>query len=279
MIGGMDAINTPCRAALVALLAIVLVTASNPASVAAQTVGEQGPWLDLTGEPLPFQSDDEILDALRTATVVSRTQVDRPGLEGVDMLLLEAEDAQFYALFRAEGEASRFELAAYEIDRMLELGHVPPVIVRRIEGEEGIVQIWRQRAGTEVEVAEAGQLIPPDPRDFDLQHQEMYLFDNLIANPRRSEANILIDPSWRLWLIDHSAAFDPTSDLLYELELTKCERGLWQRLQDLDRDELEERVAPYLDSKQQSKLAKRHRVLVKHVYRMIKTFGEDVVLY
>ena len=279
MIACMNNPNMALRAIPAAAMVFVVLASAIPTTLYAAPGGTLEPWLDITGEPLPFQEHAEIQKALESATMLNRTTIDRPGLEGLEMLLLEAEGAQFYAVFRAKSDTSALELAAYEIDRMLGLDHVPPVVARSIEGAEGVLQIWRQRAGTEIEVAEAGQLIPANPRDFRQQRQAMYLFDSLIANPGRSEANTLIDTGWHLWFIDHSDAFESTTKILYEVELTKCEENLWLRFKAMDRDELEARMAPFLDEKQQAKLVKRHRALVKHFQRMIDTFGEDVVLY
>jgi hypothetical protein len=279
MIACMNNRSMASRAVLAVALVTVVVASSIPTTSFAAPGGTPKPWLDVKGEPLPFQGHAEIQKALESATMLHRTTIDRPGLEGLEMLLLEAEGAQFYAMFRAKSDTSVLELAAYEIDRMLGLDHVPPVVARSIEGVEGVLQIWRQHAGTEIEVAEAGQLIPASPRRFRQQRQAMYLFDSLIANPGRSEANTLIDTGWHLWFIDHSGAFKATTKILHEVELTKCDEDVWRRFKDLDRDELEERMAPYLDEKQRAKLAKRHRALVKHFQRMIDAFGEDVVLY
>lgn len=243
------------------------------------TALEASQWLDASGNPLPFQDDAAVREALRTATLVSRERSSRPGLEGYDMLQLEADGARFHALYLGSEATAKLEIAASLVDRMLGFHLVPPVAGRTIGDETAAVQIWRQRAGTEVEVEQADQMRPPDPRGFAQQRQAVYLFDSLIANPGRSRENTLIDPGWRIWLIDHDSAFQPTTELLFELELTKCDRTQWHRLRDLDTDALELLVAPYLDKKQVSTLVARHRKLVRHIQRMITTFGEDVVLF
>lgn len=194
------------------------------------------------------------------------------------MLVLETNGARFHAVYSSRGDAAKLEIAASLVDELLGLHVVPPVVERTIGDETGAVQIWRQRAGTEFEVEQADQLIPPDPKDFAQQRQAMYLFDSLIANPRRNQGNIVIDPGWRIWLVDHAGAFQPTTDLLYQLELTKCDRTLWQRIRGLDDDTLQV-AAPYLDKKQISALVARHRKLVRHIQQMITTYGDDVVLF
>lgn len=280
---------TPCmrthdrsssRALLIAVLSVAVAGVVARTALAQQPTGTEAfRWLDVNGDPLPFQDDAAIREALRSATLFSRDVPSRPGLDDFEMLVLEHQGARFYALFRGGDEPAKLEIAASEIDRALGLHIVPPVVERSIGDERGAVQIWRQRAGTELEVAEGGKLIPPEPREYSQQRQTMYLLDNLIANPGRSTESIVIDPGWKIWLIEHVGAFQQTTELLYQTELMKCDRSVWQRLRELDKDALQQLTAPYLDPKQISALVARHRKLVRHIQQMVATFGEDVVLF
>jgi len=274
-----ESLISPALLVVVVLCCVATGALAQEAPARSPTTPEASQWLDASGDPLPFQDDEAVREALRSATLVSREPSSLPGLERLELLLLEADGARFHALLLGRGNAAKREIAASLIDELLGLHLVPPVVERTIGDGTAAVQIWRQGAGTAIEIERAGQLVPPDPKDFAEQRQAVYLFDNLIANSGRGQGNTVIDPGWRIWLIDHAGAFRPTSGLLHEVELTKCDRSLWQRLRSLDKRTLQELAAPYLEAKQVSALVARHRKVVRHIQGMITTFGEDVVLF
>ena len=101
-------------------------------------------WRDVDGQPLPFQDHETIREALRTAKVVSRKKIPR-GIAGVEKVLLDIGGTRFHAAFRSVDvavvkpqtrgtdkttvryrDAFIFESAAYELDRLLEIGRKRP---------------------------------------------------------------------------------------------------------------------------------------------------------
>jgi hypothetical protein len=254
-------------------------------------------WLDANDEPLPFQGHTEIQEALLSARVVSREKVGR-GVAGVEKVLLDYEGLRFHGAFRSVDvtkrktaprgiekpnkkyrDAAIFESAAYELSELLDLGRVPPVVVRTIDDQDGTLQIWMEDIRPEVELIQSHQLDPPDKLRWLQQKQIMIAFDNLIANSDRNQGNILIDGSWNIWFIDHTRAFKRTSTLIYRAKMSHCERGLWERLREIDEDTLRRRLEPYLESQEISKLITRRRQLVRHVESLIRKNGESAVLY
>ena len=252
-------------------------------------------WLDVDGQPLPFQSHDTIRDVMRSASVVSREEIGR-GVAGVERLVLEHENARFHAAFRhvdrnvrAESPGSRrakkyrdaaiFEPAAYELSELLGLGRVPPVVERRIGTQDGTLQIWMEGTLAEDELIAADKLQPPDVKRWLRQKQILYVFDNLIANTDRNQGNILIDDSWTIWFIDHTRGFDRSARLPYPKKVTECERKLWTSLRELDEDTLRQRLEPYLESKEISTLLSRQKKLIDHIQKLIDKKGEDAVLF
>jgi len=254
-------------------------------------------WLDVNDEPLPFQDHATIMEKMRSARVVSREKVGR-GVAGVEKLVLEIEDIQFHAAFRsvdltARKSASRgvekptkkyrdaaiFESAAYELSELLGIGRVPPVVERSIDSQNGTVQIWMEEIRPEVVLIQTDQLRPPDAVRWMQQKQIMYVFDNLICNSDRNQGNLLIDRSWNIWFIDHTRAFKRSSKLIYLDKLTGCERHLWNSLRAIDDETLRQRLRPYLESQEISKLLTRRRTLIRYIQSMIKKKGEEQVLF
>jgi hypothetical protein len=254
-------------------------------------------WLDVNGEPLPFQDHATIREMMRSARVVSREKVER-GIAGVEKLVLEHEGIRFHASFRSVDvtvrkaaprgvgrstkkyrDAAIFESAAYELSELLGIGRVPPVVERRIDDLNGTVQIWVEETRPEVVLIQKNQLRPPDPVRWNQQKQIMIVFDNLICNSDRNQGNLLIDRGWNIWFIDHTRAFKRSSKLIYLDKLTSCDRRLWSSLRDINDETIQQRLEPYLESKEISKLLMRRRNLVRRIQGMIDKHGEEAVLF
>jgi hypothetical protein len=254
-------------------------------------------WLDVDGQPLPFQDHTEIREAMRAATVISREPTDR-GIAEVEKIELEVGGTRFHAAFRhvdvskraaptlgarRRGEEYRdaaiFESAAYELSELLGIGRVPPVVVRKVGEKDGTVQIWMEEVTPEVVLVEEDRYEPPDALRFVQQKQIMSVFDNLISNRDRNQGNLLIDRDWNLWLIDHTRAFTRSSSLLSKDKLVMCERRLWASLQEVDEETIRLRLEPFLERTEISNLLRRRTKLIRHFEKLITKRGEAAVLY
>lgn len=254
--------------------------------VAALALGYLGPG----GEPLPFASDDEVLDFLRTAEVIHE-EVLEEGRNGTLKVLLERDGVRAHAAFRTVSftranlevgervfsefrDSHRYECAAYELSRMLGLGRVPPVVPRTLKGQEGSLQLWIERAKDET----SERFRPPEAGRWARQLWSMYLFDNLVFNIDRNSGNILVDSRYDLWLIDHTRAFQLIPELLDE-RVIRVERSVWKRLEALNDYELQLRLGEHLDARELRALARRCELLVAHIKKLLLERGEALVLY
>ena len=283
------------RRLLCMLLLPVLAGVALAPSSSAQTAPAAQPsghvWLDAKGAPLPFQNDDELLEFLRTARVVSRNRTEE-GINRPDQLLLESDGTQAHAIFRevdAEKKRTRVEgryygrfldhyacdCAAYDLARVLGLDTVPPTTIRRIGSSEGSVQVWVENAGSTT----APGFRPKSPIGWVKQQWDMHLFDNLIFNADRTAQNILAGENGELWLIDHGRAFQTKAELLSPEKLKKINRRIWDRLHALNDDELKDVVREHLDTEQLHCLVKRRELLVELVEGLVAEKGEDQVFY
>lgn len=283
---------------LLAMLVASTLSMAYPAPLpAAQPLGfEAYRWLDVEGRPLPFQDHAAIREALRSGSVVGRHEIGR-GVAGAEKLVLEHEGARLHAVFRtvdAEVEsepnggarrpmsyrdAAIFEAAAYELSELLGIGWVPPAVARSIGGTDGTVQIWMERTTAEVELVDQSKLAPPDPGRWNRQKEIMCVFDSLIANNDRNQGNLLIDANWNIWLIDHTRAFNRSSELADRDSITRCERGLLASLQALDEPTIRGRMKPYLKRREIHALLLRRGKLVRHLEKLIEERGENAVLF
>jgi len=293
------------RAALIAgslLLAAALAAQSPAAAPPAAPAGKAGTeapsamrWTDPDGKPLPFASDAELLEFLRTANVTSQTHLSG-GVTFPRKLVLEKDGVRADAVFRDVNEEKDrptfgggknqlffrdsfiFEPAAYELSLMLGLDNVPPATLRRLENTKGSVQIFVEHAMTELKQVKEN-IQPPDDQEWKKQVQMMNVFDALIYNTDRNRGNILITPDWKLWMIDHTRAFRRNPTLPDPDSITQCERHMFAKLKELDEAQVRQRLKEYLTTFELDALFTRRKLLIERLNKVIAERGEEKVLY
>ena len=252
-------------------------------------------WTDPDGKSLPFRSEEELLEFLRTAEVKSE-KVLSGGVTFPTKVRLEKDGIRADAVFRDVNEQRStptfgggqnelnfrdsylFEPAAYELSRLLGLDNVPPATLRKLHRKNGSVQIWVENAMTErMRIDKKAE--PPEAQQWSKQLQVMNVFDALVYNTDRNRGNMLITPDWKLWMIDHTRAFRRNPVLREGLVLNQCERGMYQRLKSLDEAVVRERLKPYLSSFEMDALMKRRRLILERLDKVIAERGEEKVLY
>lgn len=252
-------------------------------------------WLGLDGQPLPWSSDAEALAFLRAARVVEIG----PELDGTTrphLVLLEFGGVRAHAIFRdverserryvlSSGEVLNHfrdsyvsEVAAFVLDRLLELNAVPPAVIRTIDGTRGSAQLWIENSFSILDRRESGRE-PPDWDAYNHQVRQMTVFDNLINNVDRNQTNAVIDPGWKIWYIDHTRAFLRGRDLYDPERVVRVGRRLWRRLQEVSDEEIREVLEPLLDRPEIRDLLVRRRRLVEHIRARLQSAGEEDVLF
>jgi hypothetical protein len=105
------------------------------------------------------------------------------------------------------------------------------------------------------------------------------VWDQLIFNDDRNPGNILIEPDWDVWMVDHTRAFQRNPELRDPEQVTHCEHELWDRLREVSDDEIRAAVADYLNSAEIEDLLKRRNKLVDRIAAKIVERGEGAVIY
>ena len=95
----------------------------------------------------------------------------------------------------------------------------------------------------------------------------------------RNIGNILIDPAWKIWLIDHTRSFTIHRHLYRPDRIHLCERGMWRRLRALDESTVQEHLGDELDSKKIAALIRRRELLIAYLEGLIAERGEAIVLF
>jgi len=72
------------------------------------------------------------------------------------------------------------------------------------------------------------------------------VFNELIHDTDRNQKNLLIAKDWKIWAIDFSRAFRRWPKIQNPSWLMRCDRQLFERLQSLTRDALDEKLSHIL---------------------------------
>ena len=174
----------------------------------------------------------------------------------------------------------KHEIAAYELDKLLGLGMVPPTVERQIGREWGSLQMWVNGAMTEWERKKIEKLSPPDMAAWNNQISTLKVFLQLIWDTDYNNiSNILIDESWHIWKIDSSRTFRIDGGLRREDALTRFSRKLLDALEELDFEECNAVLDPWLNARQIKTLWQRRTRILELAEERVDEFGEDSVLY
>jgi hypothetical protein len=171
----------------------------------------------------------------------------------------------------------KYNVAAYRLGRLLDLDMIPVSVERKVEGTACACTWWIDNSIMESERLKKKEGAP----DPDKWNQEMYVvrvFDQLIYNMDRNLTNLLIDPEWRIWMIDHTRAFRLYTNLKEKKNLVQCDRKLLAKLRTLDAKSLES-LKPYVNSSEIKGVLGRRDKIVEFFDAEVKAKGESAVLY
>ena len=183
----------------------------------------------------------------------------------------------------------RFNVAAYELDKLLGLNLVPPTVERNVNDRPASVTWWLDDFAMNEVDRRRKRIDPPDQDRWDRQVQAVRVFDELISNTYRDTApalylnsiwdNLLITTDWTVWITDHTGAFRTREVLQDPDSLVRCPRSVLGRLRELNRPRLQQTLDRYLSPQQLEALDVRRALLVKHFDDQIERHGEGAVLY
>jgi hypothetical protein len=128
---------------------------------------------------------------------------------GWKLVQVTTDEQAVLAYFRKQSGEERDapELAAYKLDRMLQLGMVPATVRREIAGAQGTLQFVPAGTVTELERVATGNKVSA-PCSLGKQTGAMHVFDALINNSARTPSSMLYSPEdWSLVLIDNEHSF------------------------------------------------------------------------
>ena len=238
-------------------------------------------------------------DFLRTANIVEAVQLgEEEAVTTPWKLTLQKDGVVRHALWKNVSGSPRgivdswlYEIAAYNLDKLLGLGMVPPTVQKRFRGMLGSCQLWIEDTAILKKRLQEG--LSPKIMDKPKWLRQAYiqqLFDNLIGNEDRHQGNVLITPDERSFLIDHSRTFRTTKAFTEILPFSEekfpgvgvmreLPRVLVEKVKALDEGSIREAVGNKLNGKEIGAVLARRELILKEIDRLIAEHGEAAVLY
>jgi hypothetical protein len=243
---------------------------------------------------------------LRTADII-KSEPEREGVTHPWRLTLRQGDVEHKAVWKnidiVDGEIPdrwRYEIAAYRLDKLLDLNMVPPVVEREFQKKAGDLSLWAENKYSLLKIMEENIPIPESVRaQVDDMKYLTRAWDCLIANDDRTQQNILYTDDWRTILIDHTRAF--RSDKAHRDQLIDGAKGLktmddgkggqrpvlfrrlprafMEKILSLEKTDVQAAVGPYLTEDEIEALMARKPILLAEIEDMIKRDGEKAILY
>ncbi|MBZ5545631.1 MAG: hypothetical protein LAO07_18470 [Acidobacteriia bacterium] len=176
-------------------------------------------------------------------------------------------------------DSYHFNIAAYQLAKLLGLGDMVPVTVERDwKGERGALSWWVSWKWMEATRTKEN-LQPPDVEAWNRQMAKVRVFDELVYDTDANLTNVLITEDWKIWRVDFTRAFRLQHDLKSPGNLDRCDRQLFERLHKLSYDEVLERTKPHLSKELVKALLARRDKMVAHFEKLVSQKGESEVMY
>jgi hypothetical protein len=179
-------------------------------------------------------------------------------------------------------ESFKSEVAAYVLDRMLQLDMVPPTVARTYQNQNVSIQLWVDNTRMWKQLQEQ-KISPPATTEMTRQFGRQKVFDDLVANIDENATNMLFDPAWNIIKIDHSRAFTNVITQPFEVGLAgakgvaRIDREFLDRLRKLDKASLNKEIGTYVEGGAVDAILRRRDFIIKGFEKLIAKSGEAQV--
>jgi hypothetical protein len=176
-------------------------------------------------------------------------------------------------------DSYKYDLAAYELTKLLGIELIPPVVEREIDGRPGSLQIFLENCIREKD-RKRKKLEPPDPEAFSRSIAGIRVFEYLTYDECQDTDHLFVHTEdWRVCRVDFSEAFAPASDPLPGCEITVCARRLYEGLVKTDEQTIKTTLGRFLNEVEIQGLLTRKDLIIAKIKELIAEKGEQAVLF
>jgi hypothetical protein len=172
----------------------------------------------------------------------------------------------------------KYNVAGYELAKILELNMVPPYVERSVSGHAASLSWWANDAMMELDRKQHKLAV----QDLEAWNRQMYavrVWHELIYDTDPNLTNLLVTKDWQLWIIDFTRAFRLYKELRDPKDLVQCDRKLLANLRTVDRNILRDKLSRWLTKAEIDGLVTRARIIVSFFDKEVTAKGEREVLY
>lgn len=190
--------------------------------------------------------------------------------------VVQGRNGGFQMNFR---DSYKYEIAAYELDKLLGFDLVPPTVERKIGRKKGSLQLWVEGAFTELDRRERG-IEPDDYIAWSNRQYQLRLLQQLAYNDdTQNIRNILYDPSFRVYCIDNSRSFRHFHTLADETVLRRFSRSALESLKELDASILKAKLGAWLEDIEIDAVLARRDLLIERAVTLAADLGDEAIYF
>jgi len=177
-------------------------------------------------------------------------------------------------------DSYKYNIAAYRLDRLVNLRVVPVSVERRIEGEKGAFTWWVDDVEMMEKERRAQGIATPNEQEWNDQASQVRIFNELVYNTDANSGNFLITKQWKLVPIDFSRAFRTKKKLRVPQNLNNCviDRRFYDGLREMNESVLLAAMKGVLRKAEVAGLLGRRDEILKYFDAQIAQAGEKAVV-
>ncbi len=165
-------------------------------------------------------------------------------------------------------DSYRYNIAAYRLDRLLDLHMVPVSVERTIESRKAAVTWWVDNVLMMEKDRVERKIRPPGSRAWIEQIYRRRIFNELAFNTDYNRGNQLITGDWKIWMVDFTRAFRQEKKLFDAKNLWRPDQPLLDRLRALTREQVDDRLSCCLTRPERQALLARRDIIIQHYERL-----------